>query len=155
MFDLHRLLFVTVLGWSLVLGTHSANAADSVQLSRTESELVDAEQQRFKAQIAGDAVALKLALADDLLYTHATGRVQTKEEYLQGIASSTMHYQAIDVTDRVVHVNGNMGMTSGLITLTVGNGMQLVSRFTGVYALRDKRWQLLAWQTTDIRPPGK
>ena len=132
-----------------------AGVALNARVSPAEETLLDVESSRFKAQIAGDTAALKHALADELLYTHASGRVQNKDEYLQGFLSGAVHYQAIDVVDHVVHVNGNMGMTSGLITLTVGNDMQLVSRYTGVYVLRDGRWQLLAWQTTDIRPPAK
>ena len=147
-------MLVMLNAWGLAMNAPGASAAESVQWSPAETGLIAAETQRFNAQLAQDAAALKSLLADDLTYIHATGRVQGKDEYLQSMASG-MRYRAIDIQDRVVHVEGNMGMTTGTITITVGNGMQLASRYTGVYIKRDQRWQLLAWQTTDIRPPGK
>lgn len=137
----------------LMLVGVAANAADEIR-TPAQTALIAAETQRFDAQIARDIDKLGAALADELTYTHATGRVQNKNEYLQGFISGNTRYQSIDVTDRVVHVEGNMGMTTGNITLIVGNGMQLASRYTGVYVQRAGHWQLLAWQTTDIRAPA-
>ncbi len=147
-------LYMAIVFVTGVFGLAAVNAAQPGKPSRSEAALVEAETQRFNAQIARDEEALKTALADDLTYTHATGRVQNKNEYLQGFVSGNARYQSIDVTDRVVHVDGSMGMTTGVITLTVGNGMRLTSRYTGVYLKRKGRWQLLAWQTTDIRAPA-
>lgn len=146
-----RCILKSLVAGLVLIGT-AAHAADEPQ-APAEAALIAAETQRFDAQIARDIDKLAAALADDLTYTHATGRVQTKNEYLQGFISGNARYQAIDVMDRVAHVDGNMGMTAGNITLTVGNGMQLVSRYTGVYVKRAGRWQLLAWQTTDVRAP--
>lgn len=149
--DLCRRFMVTVLtGICLWTIAPTVIAADTAQLSKVESAVVDAETQRFKAQIARDVAALKLAMADELVYTHASGRVQNKAEYLQGFESGSVRYQGIDVTERVVHVYGETGLTSGTITLDIGS-KKLVSRYTGVYVKRDGRWQLVAWQATDIR----
>jgi hypothetical protein len=131
--------------------TRSAVAAAEAKLSRSETELVKAEQQRFSAQIANDGAALKLALADELVYTHASGKVQTKTEYLHDIEAGSTHYLGINAAGRVVHVWGNTGLTHGTITLSVGADRKLVSRYTGVYIRRAGRWQLVAWQSTDIR----
>jgi hypothetical protein len=144
-------MLICMLSLAALQPADAADAADEARLSRSGTELVKAEQQRFGAQIANDGAALKLALADELIYTHASGKVQTKAEYLHDLAAGSTHYLGIDVTGRVVHVWGNTGLTHGTITLTVGTDRKLVSRYTGVYVRRAGRWQLVAWQATDIR----
>jgi hypothetical protein len=130
-----------------------AVSAEQEKLSAAEETLVAAETERFNAQIARDIPKLKLTLADELVYTHAAGRVQNKDEYLQGFESGGARYQAIDVTGRAAHVYGEAGVITGTISLDIGIGRKLVSRYTGVYVKRGGRWQLVAWQATDIQPP--
>jgi hypothetical protein len=140
----------TMLGGLVALALLSACGAQAAELSRAEAELAQAERQRFDAQIANDVAALKLALADELVYTHSSARVQNKEEYLRGIESGTTRYLGIDVPDRIVRVWDNTGVTHGTITLRVAADRKLVSRYTGVYIKRAGRWQLLAWQSTSV-----
>lgn len=140
---------IVIIGLSLISASY-VSATEGAKLSPAETELAQAEDQRFNAQIASDADALKLVLAEELVYTHASGKVQNKAEYLQGIESGAAHYQAIDVTDRVTPVWGEMGLTHGTITLTIGADKKLASRYTGVYIKRAGRWQLLAWQSTSV-----
>jgi hypothetical protein len=134
----------------LIYGLLLTDAAGAAQPSRAETELVQAEAHRFDAQVANDVAALRRALADELVYTHASGKVQNKAEYLQGIESGAAHYRGIEVADRVARVWGNMGLTHGTITLDIGADKKLTSRYMGVYIKRAGRWQLLAWQSTSV-----
>ena len=40
-------------------------------------EIIELENQRIAAMIAGDEATLDAVLADDLIYTHSTARVET------------------------------------------------------------------------------
>ena len=128
-----------------------AQATDTIRPSPAVESLLKAEDARFRAQIAGDVTTLARAMADDLAYTHANGRRQTKPEYLQDIRSGHIPYRSIETQDRVARVFGNVGITRGLIHMIVGD-KDLSSSFLGVYVQHDGRWQLLDWQSSPAPP---
>lgn len=154
MSPLRRCVLALCVGGLMLPASWAAEATRQQQPAAAEASLIEAESQRFEAQIAGNIMALAEMLADEVVYTHANGRVQGKADYLQGLKAGAVHYQGIEVADRVARVYENFGLTVGTITLSVGGDRKLVSRYTGVYASRDGRWQLLAWQATDIRAPA-
>jgi hypothetical protein len=112
-----------------------------------ESSLLLAEDQRFQAQIAHDIKAIGLQMADELSYTHASGRHRTKAEYLNDIESGRAPYRSIQAEDRSARVFGNVGTTRGQLRMVVGD-KELLSSYLAVYVHRDGRWQLLDWQSS-------
>lgn len=129
----------------------AAQAADTPLPSPSVESLLQAEDARFRAQIAGDVEALARNMADELVYTHANGRRQTKSEYLQDVRSGHIPYRSIEAKDRVARVFAHIGVTRGLLHMTVGD-KELSSSFLGVYVQRDGRWQLLDWQSSPAPP---
>lgn len=130
----------------------AARAADTNPTSPDVAALLEAEDGRFRAQIAHDVVALAQSMADEALYTHASGRRQTKSEYLQDVRGGGIPYRSIDAQDRVARVFEHVGVTRGLLHMVVAD-QQLSSSFLGVYIKRDGRWQLLDWQSSPAPPP--
>lgn len=130
----------------------SVQAADASQPSSAELSLLQSEDARFRAQIAGDVETLARSMAEDLVYTHASGRRQTRSEYLQDIRSGRIPYRSIEAKDRVARVFANVGITRGLLHMVVGD-QELSSSFLGVYVKRGGRWQLLDWQSSPAPPP--
>jgi Domain of unknown function (DUF4440) len=158
MLDIRRVFIVGLVGCSLltvgVAGPEArGQAAETRKLSSAEQSVLDAESMRFQAQLQGDAAALDRAIADEATYTHSSGMMQTKAEYLHGVQSGAVHYRSLEPSQRVVRVYGNVGVTHGIIAMDTGGDRQNVARYTGVYIERDGRWQLLAWHTTTIAPP--
>lgn len=158
MLDIGRNTIVGLLACSLLTSgfTESAAIAQTVERGRpssAEQSVLDAESMRFLAQLEGNVPALEQGIADEAVYTHTSGLVQTKEEYLHGVKGGLVHYRRLEPSNRASRVYGNIGLTHGTIAMDAGPDRQTVARYTGVYIHRDGRWQLLSWQTTAIAPP--
>jgi uncharacterized protein (TIGR02246 family) len=140
---------------ALLLGPAAATAvASEPAASQAEQAVRAAESQRFEALVRQDVPALKRLLADDLTYTHSSGLRQTRDEYLQDIASGKMVYRAIEPGVQRVQVMGATAIITGAAKMLVNTGgadRALELLYTDVHVKRDGRWQLLAWQST-IKP---
>src|SRR2546428_213854 len=69
----------------LASGPHSASEPDVQRL----------DAQRFEAMVRGDAAALDGLLADDLVYTHASGKVDSKASFLDDIKAGMLRYKVL------------------------------------------------------------
>ena len=61
------------------------------------------------ATIKGDTAALQTLLADDLSYTHSSGKNETKKDVIDGIAKGTTKVQSIEWSNSTVR---NYGKTA-------------------------------------------
>jgi len=131
-----------------------ARAADADRpLSRSELALRDAEQKRFDAMVARDVDALGTSLADELTYTHSTGVLQNKAEFIRDIDTGKMQYKRVAVLEQHFRLHGFIGIINGVARLSVHMGevdRDLNVRYTDIYVRRSGRWQLLAWQSTRL-----
>ena len=59
--------------------------------------LMNVDTQRRVAMVSGDVVALGDYLADDLSWTHSSGKTDSKESFLAVVASGTTVYHSLDV----------------------------------------------------------
>ena len=62
-------------------------------------EIMALEDRRIEAMISGDVEALGEILADDLIYTHTTARLDTKASFIEAIASGRSNYRAVERKD--------------------------------------------------------
>ena len=46
-------------------------------------------------------------MADDISYTHSSGKTQTKEEFIKEAAGGALHYKTIDFEDTKMRQYGN------------------------------------------------
>lgn len=125
----------------------SVAATDQASATPAVESLLQAENARFHAQLERDVAALARGMADEVVYTHASGHRQTKSEYLRDVQSGRSPYRSIEARDRVTRVLGNVGVTRGVLHMIVGD-KELSSSYLGVYIKRDGRWQLLDWQSS-------
>lgn len=112
-----------------------------------------AELARFKAMTTGDFAGLGKLLADDLVYTHSNAAVDDKAAYLESLTSGRVTYKTIRPRDLKVRVFGDMAIIHGVADMTVdsnGQALDNTLRFTDIWAKRDGRWQMVAWQSTRI-----
>jgi hypothetical protein len=124
----------------------------SVDLQR---EILDIERQRVAAMVNRDLAALDRILADDLTYTHSGGRTDTKASFIALIAEPDHGYLGVDYSDEEVRPAGADGaIVRGIaqIRLIREGGAQISYPvlFLDVYARRDGRWQMVAWQATRV-----
>lgn len=114
------------------------------------------DEARRAAIVAGDVKALAPMLADDLTYTHSSGKVDTKESLLTALSSGAMDYDAIDYKEAKVQSYRNTVVIAGVVQVAARSGGQSVrfdARFTAVWAKVGRDWRFVAWQTTRLPAP--
>ncbi len=116
-----------------------------------EQQILQLEQQRMHAMMDADAETLNRVLADDLTYVHTTAALDSKESFIGALSSGALNYESINSTDAQVRVYGDTAVVTGNGDVRVtsnGRRNRFSIRYTDVYAQRDGRWQMVAWQAT-------
>ena len=137
---------------ALVLSAVSSSVAQQQSAPRrdaasTEQAVQQQDQERIRAQIAADAVALRRIYADDFLGIGPTGVVRNKAEVIADFTTHTLTYQSITTADVRVRVYGNAAVETGRSTMVGqdrGKNVPHENRFTRVWVMTDGRWQLVA-----------
>lgn len=114
-------------------------------------DLMAADAARRRAMIAGDTGALAGLLADDLVWTHSSGKTDDKTSFLSGIASGTVQYHALDVEEVRVLERTELFVCQGtLVGRASRDGVEkpLRNRFLSVWERRGDALRMLAWQST-------
>jgi ketosteroid isomerase-like protein len=116
-----------------------------------EAEVRAAQEARFAATLKGDLAALQTLIGDDLIYTHSSAKVETKQEFLDLLKSGFYQYKAITPSDLRVRVYGDTALVNGVAEIDVvndGTPRHIKLRFLEAWVKRGGRWQLTTWQST-------
>ena len=116
-------------------------------------EIIELENQRIAAMIAGDEAALDAILADDLIYTHSTARVETKAEFIGNLTSGRIRYVSFERDDVNIQDYGDTAVVTGHAKLYVTGSdrdLKFQVRFLDVYCKHNGSWQMVAWQSTKL-----
>ena len=71
-----------------------------------------------QAMVDADITTLRRVIKDDKTFTHMSGKVQTKEEYLADIESGALDYQSYKIENPTVTIDGNYAKLTARTTLT-------------------------------------
>ena len=112
-------------------------------------EIIALENRRIEAMTKGDIQALQEILADDLIYTHTTARIDTKASFIDAISSGRSNYRSVERKDVKVRQFGDSAVVTGHAKVHVGDN-KFEIRYIDVYAKRDGVWQMVAWQSTRL-----
>jgi len=117
---------------------------------------LDAE--RTSAMVAGDVAALDRIFAADAVYTHSTGRSETKAEFIDSIRSGARRYRRMACRDMRAREAGGAVILTGKAdgeVETGGRTIPLSLVFTAIYVEKSGRWELAAYESTNFPEPGK
>jgi ketosteroid isomerase-like protein len=129
--------------------------AQTQAMSAAERAIRAADSMRFAAMTRTDFTALDTLLGDDLSYTHNDGSRQGKAGLLNDLRSGELSYLALQPDSVVVRTYGTAAVVDGRVLIRARSGTQqgsFTARFLEVYAKRDGRWELVAWQSTRLTP---
>ncbi len=115
--------------------------------------LREADQARRAAMISGDALALDQLLADDLTWTHSSGKTETKAEFIAAIVDGHVTYESLAVSDEQVRSAGDALVHGGMLHGRASRGGQpkaLAAKFLAVWRNGGGGLQLVAWQSTNL-----
>jgi ketosteroid isomerase-like protein len=115
--------------------------------------IIDLDRKRMNAMAQKDIATLNEVIADDLVYTHSSARLDTKASLIGNMQSGSTVYTAVVPSDVKAQDLGDTVVLTGSCRISVNSGGRPNSfgvRFTDVYANRGGRWQMVTWQSTRL-----
>jgi hypothetical protein len=104
----------------------------------------------------GEFAALSSLLADDFVYSHSTGAVQDKGEWIEGLKP------LVGKRDRVANVvgvefHGDIAVVKGEVDIVWREAPTKYNRYVRIYRLVDGGWRAISQVTTPApeRAPAK
>ena len=116
-------------------------------------KIVDLDRRRMNAMAQKDIATLNALLSDELVYTHSSARLDTKQSLIGAMESGATVYTALEPSDVQPADFGNVVVLTGKARIHVtsqGRPNAFSVRFTDVYAEKNGQWQMVAWQSTRI-----
>lgn len=115
--------------------------------------IIELDQKRMTAMAQKDVAALKNMLCKGLVYTHSSGRQDTKQSLLDGMESGTTVYTSMVPSDVKAQDFGNVVVLTGVAAISVdsrGKPNSFRVRFTDVYENQNGTWRMVTWQSTKL-----
>lgn len=115
--------------------------------------IIELDKKRMQAMAAKDFATLDAVLGDDLIYTHSSARMDTKQSIIANMQSGSTVYKSVEPSDVKAQDLGDTVVLTGIAKIKVesnGKPNAFGVRFTDVYAKRNGRWQMVAWQSTKL-----
>ena len=98
-----------------------------------------------KAMIAADKSALEKLTAAELRYSHSSGRLENKAEFIEAIVSGKSGFSAIELADQTVSVVDKVAMAHYMFNATRRKQGDQVKLYTlTVWVQQQDQWKLLA-----------
>jgi ketosteroid isomerase-like protein len=140
---------VFALGFSFAGKPGSVAAAQSGDAeSRDDQEVLKRNAECNDAELRADLAVMADCETDDFTHTHASGQVEHKTEYLQGIGSGAHKFLPLDLTDLLVRSYGNAAIVEGQIHLRANNSGRIAdvhNQLMTVWVKRQGKWREAAW----------
>lgn len=129
----------------------SAAIVGQTQNASIEREIIGFRTQIRNAVKAKDAASLKKYFADGFTHTHASGKVDGKQERIEFFLKGEPTIEDVEPEDiRVIVFNKNLASAVGKTTLLFGVEKRSF-QWTGVFYKRRGRWQVVTTHATALR----
>ena len=115
--------------------------------------IIELDRRRMQAMAAKDIDTLDTLIADDLVYTHSSARLDTKQTLIGNMKSGATVYSSVQPSDVRAQDLGDVVILTGVTQIKVssqGKQLEFGVRFTDAYAKRNGRWQMVVWQSTRL-----
>jgi hypothetical protein len=115
--------------------------------------VIELDKERMEAMAQGDVLKLSNMLCDNLVYTHSTSRLDTKQSLVSDIASGVTVYNSVVPSEVNAQDLGDAVVLTGVAQMSVtrnGNLNAFAARFSDVYQNQNGTWRMVAWQSTKI-----
>jgi ketosteroid isomerase-like protein len=115
--------------------------------------IIELDRQRMTAMAEKDIARLHALLSDDLVYTHSSARIDTKQSLIGAMQSGATVYTSVEPFDVKAQDLGDAVVLTGSARIRVNSGGKpnaFAVRFTDVYANKGGQWQMVTWQSTRL-----
>src|ERR1700731_2018563 len=111
--------------------------------------IIDLDKKRMQAMSEKDVGTLETLLADDLIYTHSSARVDSKQSLIANMTSGATVYSSIEPSEVKAQDLGDTVVLTGVAWIKVasrGKQLDFGTRVTDASTLRNGRWPGVGWQ---------
>ena len=116
---------------------------DLSELSADERAVLYQQARYCQAMTEADTETMREITSPDMIFTHMSGRQQTREEYFTDIADGNLQYFTIGIENPVVNINGSYASVSYTSVLNANAyGARGTYRIDGThwYEKQDENW---------------
>lgn len=138
---------------TLAMGVVHIPSSGKPQTSSVVQQLSQIEQRLANAVVERDLQTYSSLLAPDWTTIDLAGRVLTKSQVMEELASKERRIESATIDEIRVRELGEVAVVTGRTTATgsyQGQRATVELRFTDVFVRRDGRWQVVASQGTQI-----
>ncbi|HCY15051.1 MAG TPA: DUF4440 domain-containing protein [Curvibacter sp.] len=119
----------------------------------TPERVLQWEQRRRDAMLAGDAAALRELISGQVIYVHSSATRDTRDSYLKKISTGALRYLHLVLSDMQVQMVEGAALVTGRMQATVsrdGKEIPVRSAFLTVWVPEHGVWRLRAHQGTPV-----
>jgi hypothetical protein len=116
--------------------------------SKAESEIINLSNTKFHWQLEEKLDSLSNLFDDNIIIQHASGKIQSKNEYLETLKSGMLAYKKIDVKENNVRIFGKTAVLIGKVDFSItlnGEKKNFNFSYTEVYGKNKKGWSLVLY----------
>ena len=116
---------------------------DISSLNEEELAVLYAQARYCQAMTDADIDTMRELVSEDMVFTHMSGRQQTREEYFSDVADGSLNYFTIGIADPVIKVDGDKAQITYTSVLNANAyGARGTYRMKGThrYEKRDGAW---------------
>ena len=116
-------------------------------------EIKQTEQRWIAAVVGQDRGAMEVILAKELVYTHSTGLVEDKSQYIAAVTSGNQKYDSIEYEAPAIQIYGSTAVVATKVVMkgsTKGQPFNNQLRLLHVWVKQGGKWSLVAHQTTRL-----
>ena len=81
------------------------------------TKIEELENKRYDAMLNADIHVLNDLLHENLIYSHSTGGLDTKEIYLNALRDKVSIYKSVKRDDQTVRITGDIGLVFNLVKI--------------------------------------
>lgn len=136
-----------------LLGLLSIVSFSSVAQSKDHKMVSEAVEKLRKAMIDGDRAGLESIAADSLSYGHSSGKVESKTEFVENIASGKSDFVTIDLSEQTISISHNIAVVRHVLNAATNDGGKPTTVKLKVLLVWEKQkgeWKLLARQAVKL-----
>jgi ketosteroid isomerase-like protein len=116
-----------------------------------KQQIAQLEERRWTAMTQNDLPTLDTLFADDLVYTHSSGTVDSKDSYIQSMRSGDVRYKSVERDPANIAVHGDTAFVTGAARVAVnvrGQDKMIHMRYSNVWLKQAAGWRFSLWHAT-------
>jgi ketosteroid isomerase-like protein len=124
-----------------------------VAQSKDEKAVAAAVESLKKAMIDGDRAALNDIAAEKISYGHSSGKVESKTDFVESIASGKSDFVTMDLSEQTIAVDGNVALVRHQLNADIKDGgvpNTIKLKILLVWHKEKGQWKLLARQAVKL-----